>query len=165
MKEHSSSARPGCNYSEKWKKPMDEIARVEPRHDLTPMEIDAVEDNLYAHNSAATGHDDGQGLGFVIRDEANKVVAVANGYTWAGVSELKQMWVDQAWRGRGYARALLDAFVAEAKVRGVRRIWVASYDFQAPLMYERAGFRRVIELEGWPEGHVNVILCKTFDEA
>jgi hypothetical protein len=38
---------------------------------------------------------------------------------------------------------------------------VASYDFQAPTMYEKAGFKRVTEFEGWPEGHVNVVLCKT----
>ena len=56
---------------------------------------------------------------------------------------------------------LLNAFVAEAASRGVRRIWVASYDFQAPGMYEKAGFKRVAELAGWPEGHSNVILCKT----
>ena len=81
---------------------------------------------------------------------------------WAGTSELKQMWVDEAYRGRGYARALLSAFVAEAANRGVRRIWVASYDFQAPGMYEKAGFKRVAEFAGcWPEGHSNVVLCKT----
>jgi ribosomal protein S18 acetylase RimI-like enzyme len=51
---------------------------------------------------------------------------------------------------------LLNAFVAEARSRGVRQIWVASYDFQAPGMYEKAGFKRMAELEGWPEGHVNV---------
>ena len=28
-------------------------------------------------------------------------------------------------------------------------------------MYEKAGFKRMAELEGWPEGHVNVVLCKT----
>ena len=140
---------------------MAETLRVEARHDLTPAEIDKVEDHLYAHNSAATGHYDGQGLGFVMRDDTGRVIAVAAGYTWAGVSELKQMWVDEAHRGRGYARDLLNAFVAEAADRGVRRIWVASYDFQAPAMYERAGFKRMAEFEGWPEGHTNFILCKT----
>ena len=89
------------------------------------------------------------------------MIGAAAGYTWAGISELKQMWVDKAYRGRGYARALLDAFVEEARGRGARRIWVASYDFQAPGMYEKAGFKRMAEFEGWPEGHVNVILCKT----
>ena len=78
------------------------------------------------------------------------MIGVAAGYTWAGSSELKQMWIDEVFRGRGYARELLNAFVAEAASRGVRQIWVASYDF----------FRRVAEFAGWPEGHSNV-LCKT----
>ena len=132
-----------------------------PRHDLTPMETDAIEDDLYAHNSVAVGRDDGEGMGFVIRDDSGRTVGITNGYTWAGVSEIRHMWVDAACRGRGYGRALLDAMVAEATRRGVLRIWVASYDFQAPGLYERAGFVRRAEFEGWPEGHVNVILCKT----
>jgi ribosomal protein S18 acetylase RimI-like enzyme len=139
-------------------------ALIQPRHDLSPIELDAIEDSLYDHNRRATGRHDGQGLGFVIRDEAGRTIGVAAGYSWAGVSELKQMWVDEACRGRGYARALLDAFAAEAASRGVRRIWVASYDFQAPAMYEKAGFKRMAEFAGWPEGHTNVILCKTLIE-
>ena len=66
--------------------------------------------------------------------------------------------------GRGYARALLNAFVIEACNRGVRRIWVASYDFQAPGMYEKAGFKRIAEFKDWPQGHINVLLCKTLSE-
>ncbi len=134
---------------------------LEPRHDLTPMEIDAIEDRLYEYNRAATGRADGEGLGFVIRDGDGRPVGIIAGYTWAGISEIKQMWVDEAFRGRGYGHTLLEAMVAEARRRGVLRIWVSSYDFQAPGMYERAGFKRMAELEGWPEGRVNVILCKT----
>jgi hypothetical protein len=40
---------------------------------------------------------------------------------------------------------LLNAFVAEARSRGVRQIWVASYDFQAAGRYEKAGFKRMAE--------------------
>ena len=136
------------------------IIEIQPRHDLTPNEVDAIEDRIYDHNCHATGRHDGQGLGFVIRNEAGQMVGVAAGYTWAGTSELKQLWIDEAYRERGYARALLNAFVTEARSRGVRRIWVASYDFQAPAMYEKAGFKRVAELKCWPEGHTNVILVK-----
>ncbi len=134
---------------------------LETRNDLTPNEVDAIEDRLYEHNSHATRCHDGQGLGFVIRDDAGQIIAAAAGYTWASISELKQMWVDKAYRGRGYARALLEAFIKEARARNAHRIWVASYDFQAPEMYERAGFKRMAEFDGWPEGHVNVVLCKT----
>jgi hypothetical protein len=56
---------------------------------------------------------------------------------------------------RGY-KQLLTNFCFQ-----LRRIWVASYDFQAPGMYEKAGFKRVAEFSGWPEGHSNVVLCKT----
>jgi len=73
---------------------------LEPRHDLSPMEIDAVEDRLYEHNSSAAGRHDGEGLGFIIRDPGGRTIGVANGYTWAGVSEIRQMWVDKAFRGQ-----------------------------------------------------------------
>ena len=136
-------------------------AHIQPQHDLSLSEIDAVEDRLYDSNQRAIGCDDGRGLAFVIRDEAGRIVGVASGYSWAGTSEIKQMWIDEAHRGRGYARELLNAFVAEAARRGVRRVWVASYAFQAPGMYEKAGFKRMAEFAGWPEGHSNIVLCKT----
>ena len=137
-------------------------ALIQPQHDLSPIEIDAIEECLYNCNRRAIGRNDYRGLGFVIRDEAGRTIGVAAGYSWAGTSELKQMWIDEAYRGRGYARELLNAFVAEAASRGVRRIWVASYDFQAPGMYEKAGFKRMAEFEGWPEGHMNVVKKSLF---
>ena len=139
----------------------DMSVHIEPRHDLSPNEVDAIEARLYEHNSHATGHHDGRSLGFVIRDELGQIIGVVAGYTWARTAEVKQMWIDRAYRGRGYARALLDAFVVEARSRGVQRIWVASYDFQAPEMYEKAGFKRMAEFQGWLDGHSNVVLCKT----
>jgi N-acetylglutamate synthase-like GNAT family acetyltransferase len=135
-------------------------ALIQAQHDLSPDEIDVIEDHIYDHNRRATGRDDGEGLAFVIRDEVGRTIGVAAGYSWAGTSELKQMWVEEAYRGCGYGRELLNAFVVEAVSRGVRQIWVASYDFQAPGWYEKAGFRREAEFVGWPDGHSNVILCK-----
>src|SRR6516164_7710626 len=86
---------------------------IQPQHDLSPIEIDEVEEWIYNYNRRAIGRNDARGLGFVIRDEAG------------------------------------------------RTIGVASYDFQAPGMYEKAGFKRVAEFAGWPEGHSNVVHCKT----
>src|SRR3954462_12451374 len=137
---------------------------VDAGHDLSPHEIDAIEDRLYDHNSGATGRRDARGVGFLLRDDAGQIIGAAAGHTWSDTSELKQMWIDERYRGRGYGRALLNAYVAEATARGVHRIWVQSHDFQAPGMYEKAGFRRMVELEGWPDGHVNVILCKTIEK-
>jgi ribosomal protein S18 acetylase RimI-like enzyme len=136
------------------------MTTVKARHDMTPEEVDALEDRLYRHNAAAIGRDDARGIGFVIESDDGETLAAAAGYTWAATSELKQLWVDARHRGRGLGRALLDAYSAEALRRGVKRIWVQSHDFQAPRFYEAAGFIRMAEFEGWPDGHVNVVLCR-----
>ncbi|GLQ76823.1 hypothetical protein GCM10007881_03390 [Mesorhizobium huakuii] len=139
------------------------IASIQAEHDLSPIELGSLEERLQSDNRRATGCADDRGLAFVIRDGAGHAIGIAAGYSWANTSELTLMWIDGAYRGRGYARQLLSAFVAEATDRGVRRIWVSSHDFQAPGLYEKAGFRRIAELAEWPEGHSNIILCKTIE--
>ena len=67
-----------------------------------------------------------------------QIGAVA-GYSWAGMAEIKQLWVDEDNRGRGLWRALLEVFVAEADARGCQSVWVMSYDFQAPGSTSNAG--------------------------
>ena len=134
--------------------------RIEAKHDLSAEDGFAIEERLYEFNREAVGAHDGDGLGFIMRDDAGLVVGAALGYTWAGISELRQMWVETQHRGNGYGRALLDAFVAEAARRGVRRVWLSSYDFQAPGLYEKAGFVRMAELKDFPLGHTNNIMCK-----
>jgi hypothetical protein len=44
-------------------------------------------------------------------------------------------------------------------------VWLSSYDFQAPEMYEMPGFERMAELAGWPEEHGNIVLCTTLTAA
>ena len=134
-----------------------------PRHDFTPAEIDGLEDRLYAHNSAATGHRDGLGLGFEVLDDGGARIGAIAGHTWGGVAEIAQLWVEPAWRGRGLGLELLDAALAEARRRHCKQVFLMSYDFQAPGLYEKRGFRRLIEIPDWPEGHVHVLLGLQLD--
>ena len=48
--------------------------------------------------------------------------------------------------------------IAEASRRGCSVIFLASYSFQAPGLYERCGFERLAEFADFPPGHTNVIL-------
>ena len=134
--------------------------RIEAHHDLGPDDGFNVETRLYDFNRNAIDVHDGEGLGFILRDDDGAMIGAAMGYSWAGISELRQMWVDERHRGKGFGRALLDAFVAEAAQRGVKRVWLSSHSFQAPEFYEKAGFVRMAELKDFPIGHSNVILCK-----
>ncbi|MDX8513391.1 GNAT family N-acetyltransferase [Mesorhizobium captivum] len=137
------------------------VPRLQAEHDLPSAELDAIEERLNCDNRLLTGRDDDRGLVFTLRDETGCAVGVAAGYSWAGIAELKLMWVEKTCRGVGHGRKLLDAFVSEAAARGARRVWVSTHGFQAPGLYEKAGFERMAEFAGWPDGHSNIILCKT----
>ena len=136
---------------------------IRPRHDFSPLEIDALEDRLYEYNRAATGHADGRGLGFEIIGEDGAQIGAIAGHTWGGVAEIAQLWVDPAHRGRGAGLQLLDAALAEAKARGCRQMFLMTYDFQAPWLYERRGFTRVIEIPDWPLGHTHILMRLELD--
>ncbi|MDX8459945.1 GNAT family N-acetyltransferase [Mesorhizobium humile] len=135
--------------------------RLQAEHDLSSAGLSSIEESLNGDNRRLTGRDDDRALIFALRDEQGRAVGIASGYSWAGIAELTLMWVDEAYRGFGHGRKLLDAFVAEAAARGSLRIWVSTHDFQAPGLYEKAGFQRVAEFAGWPEGHSNIIFCRT----
>ena len=95
-------------------------SNIQPQHDLSLAEIDAIEDHLYDYNRRATGHSDARGLAFVIRDQQQRIIAACAGYSWAGSAELKQLWVDEGYRGRGYGRDLLHVFIEEARAARYR---------------------------------------------
>ena len=134
-----------------------------PRHDFTPDEVDHLEDRLYAYNVEATGRSDGRGLSFEYIDDAGVQIGAVAGHTWADVAEILQLWVEPAHRGKGLGLALLDAAIAEARARGCKRMFLMTYDFQAPGLYERRGFPRIIEVPDWPEGHVHILMRLKLD--
>ncbi|KFG01149.1 acetyltransferase [Streptomyces scabiei] len=67
-----------------------------------------------------------------------------------GRSEIKRLWTDPAFRGRGIASGLLDAALAHAAGRGVStvRLSVWNWRTRAVALYERLGFEIT---ESWDE--------------
>lgn len=59
------------------------------------------------------------------------------------VAEVKRMFVDEAWRGRGVGRALMETLVAGARERGYRtlRLGTLADMTVAQALYESLGFR------------------------
>jgi ribosomal protein S18 acetylase RimI-like enzyme len=130
---------------------------VQPRHDLSPGETDALEQHLYAFNQQRTGYLDGRGLAFVAEAGDDLVGAVA-GYTWGGICELRQVWVHEASRGSGVGRTLMQAAVAEARARGCAHVFLTTYDFQAPEFYRRLGFAEAARIPDKPLGHTEFVM-------
>src|SRR5690242_2161424 len=110
--------------------------QIKARHDLTPDEIDGLEERLNRVNASRTGYADAALLGFFAEDQGECIGAVA-GYTWGGVCELRQVWVHEARRGQRVGTVLMAEATREAKARGCIYIYLATNDFQAPGFYAK----------------------------
>lgn len=58
--------------------------------------------------------------------------------------EISRFYVDRPWHGRGIARVLMSACIAEARSRGADALWLLVYQDnpRAVAFYEKMGFRR-----------------------
>ena len=114
---------------------------------------------LNVFNYAAAGRDDGADLDFVV-EEAGEMIAGLSGYTWAGIAEVKVLWVRDDQRGNGLGTSLLAAAEAEVRRRGGDRVTLNTYSFQAPGFYARHGYAECGRTLGYPSGHDHIHLVK-----
>jgi N-acetylglutamate synthase-like GNAT family acetyltransferase len=136
---------------------------VTPRHDFSPEEIDALEDRIAEYNGERTGYYDARRIGFEVRRGVRLVGAVA-GYTWGGICELRQLWVEQPFRMSGFGTRLLTIAIDEARARGCQYVYLATHSFQAPDFYAKFGFETVAAITDMPLGHRSFILSLRLTE-
>jgi putative acetyltransferase len=92
---------------------------------------------------------------FSLRDEGRLVAIGALRRLGEGLGEVKSMRVAPDRLGQGFGRAVLDALIAEGRVRGYSALLLEtgnSADFAAAnALYERAGFTSCSSFGGYPE--------------
>ena len=79
-----------------------------------------------------------------------ELVAGLSGWTWGEAAGIAMTWVHEERRGQALGTRLLAEFEAEAQRRGVLRVFVTSFTFQAPGFYERHGYREIFRWDGVP---------------
>jgi ribosomal protein S18 acetylase RimI-like enzyme len=135
----------------------DRQPKISAKHHLSGSDIAVLEDHLDEFNSSRTGCHDSALLCFELTSGDELVGAVA-GFTWAGFCELRQVWIDERFRGCGHGSALLNDAIKEARARGCSQMYLATYSFQAPDFYRRFGFEVAAVIENRPPGHSDFIM-------
>lgn len=74
------------------------------------------------------------------------VGCVANGIIWADLAEVRSLAVDDAFRGRGIGRRLVEWCLADARRMGIRKLMSLTYE---QTFFEKLGFT-VVEKETLP---------------
>jgi GNAT superfamily N-acetyltransferase len=117
-----------------------------------PADLALLEERVATAAAAAVGPREEEEFGVFVRDHAGVVVAGISGLVFGGCCELQAMWVDEAFRGRGLARALMGEAEAEARRRGGALVAFHAYDLLAGDLYDRLGYETVGVIEGCPAG-------------
>ena len=132
------------------------IESVENQTDV----IQFLDDKVYEHNSSTINKYEGILFTKIIRDQNSNIIAGISGWTWAMASEITLLWVKEEYRKNGLGKMLLQAAEDEIIKNGCTTILLRSYSFQAPLFYEKNGYKTVYILDDFPNGYKHYNLVK-----
>jgi GNAT superfamily N-acetyltransferase len=116
-------------------------------------------DRIDRHNLEATGIREWHSITFIV-GAVNDPDAGVNGWEWGGTCFVETLWVRDERRGSGLGTALMNAMEAEARRLGCTQMVLETHSFQAPAFYERRGFVRVGEVDGYPRGGAFILMTK-----
>lgn len=119
-------------------------------------------EGLHRFNCAATGLTQHHTLTLFIRDDRGRTRGGLLGYVWGDWLHITDLWMAEGCRRRGLGSQLLDRAEREASKVGARAAFLSTFDFQAPEFYKDHGYEVYGALSGYPPGHTEYHLRKTF---
>ncbi|OGT30246.1 MAG: hypothetical protein A3E87_00730 [Gammaproteobacteria bacterium RIFCSPHIGHO2_12_FULL_35_23] len=77
----------------------------------------------------------------ILRNEAKQVLGVLEAYTAFAEVYIDDIWVDHAYRGKGYGKKLFQFLEKHFQGKGFNNINLVTSAFQAPEFYKKCGFQ------------------------
>lgn len=90
--------------------------------------------------NAAFAENDHRSLCVFARDEAGKIIGGLTARTYWQYLDIAFLWVDEKYRGEGYATLLMKAAEDEARRRGCEHVFLDTLSFQALGFYLKLGY-------------------------
>jgi len=106
---------------------------------------------------------DHQSLCVFARDEVGNIIGGLTGRTYWQYLDIAFLWVDEKYRGKGCATALMKAAEAEARSRGCQRVFLDTLSFQALDFYQKLGYAEFGRLAGFGGKYDRIYLHKRLD--
>lgn len=123
----------------------------------------AIRTNLIQFNAQFIAEDLQQNYEEINLHIKNKNGEIACGinsvFCWDWI-EVDILWVDDRSRGRGYGSRLLQEIERIAREKKCTFIKLNTFSFQAPLFYQKHGFREIARIDDAPRGHQHYYLIK-----
>lgn len=86
-----------------------------------------------------------QGVAFLLKHNHSPVGCIAVRKLEEGIAEIKRMFIEIPWRGKGYGNQLLKVALDSAKTLGYKKARLDTLDYMKPAInsYKRAGFYEI----------------------
>lgn len=126
-----------------------------------PRDVAIVEQGLYKFNVVTSGIDDARFLAVFLRGRDGDVLGGLYGWTYWGGFEIKDFWLPENVRRKGFGSRLITLAEDEARSRGCSFSYLDTFSFQAPEFYKKLGYEVFGELGGFADGMRRYYLKKS----
>ncbi|MCP5131561.1 MAG: GNAT family N-acetyltransferase [Pseudomonadales bacterium] len=124
-------------------------------HDDHPSAESALVDaGLEEFNSSAASLDEVRLISSFARSTSGEIFGGAVGRIWGPCCELQQLWVEPSHRRQGIGTRLVRAFEAQAALNGCSSVYLETFSFQSPALYDALGYSVEYERRCFPHGVV-----------
>jgi predicted acetyltransferase len=117
-------------------------------------------DGIIQEAASAKGMERMTPFAFFIKNNERQIVAGVKGLTYYGCLYTDSLWVTASLRKQGFGTLLMRKVEELARERGCTFALVASMDWEAPLFYERLGYRVEVVREGYAKNSKMFVLRK-----
>lgn len=97
---------------------------------------------------------------WIYRNEDGQCIACLEMMIAGKQGYIKTLWVDEAHRGAGLAKALMAEVEAFAKDSAFDTLFVDTFAFQAPEFYKKCGYVLVADVPDYISGHARLFFRK-----
>ena len=123
-------------------------------------ETSYVRGNLIAFNSKRITNDDYERISIILKNEESHIVGGLLGWVEWGCFQIEIIWIDEALRGKGLGKELMQKAEQVAAEKGCHLIKLDTFSFQAPTFYQKQGYEIFGELKDFPKGYTQYYLFK-----
>ena len=107
-------------------------------------------DLIRSYNRSKREKAESEPLNLYVEDDKGELMAGLVAETFGNWLEIEYLFVKEEFRGQGIGSQLLQQAESEAKKRNCRYAFVNTYQFQAPTLYQKQGYKEVFTLKDYP---------------
>lgn len=139
---------------------MDKMKLDAVNGEINPVDKKTMVDGMLAYH-ASKGHvRKADVYSVLLKDSDNRLQGIITvTFLWNGM-HIDSLWVDESLRHQGWGNKLLKMAEEEGKKRGCTISYTDTFTWQAPIFYEKMGYKSYGKLENFPVGNSLIYYCK-----